>query len=359
MPLRWLVVVGCLVGLLSCTFVGADEAADARDGWQLSLAAPGQLDVSWGSERVTGYRFTELKKPALYPAFGPGGHSMVRNYPLLKGVAGEATDHPHHKSIWLAHGDVNGYSYWDERAVIANVTPPQIEADAAAFVVVNQWLAPGQGGESKSGESGSESTEQGSAGGEQVVIRERTRVSFGRLSPEQSPLAGGWWVQYQVQLTAASGEVRFGDTKEGFFAMRTHPNLRLTNDPRAGVTTANGRALNSQGQRDRELWGQSAAWVAYGGMIDQQPVTVVMMDHPKNLRHPTTWHAREYGLVAANPFGLHDFQKKPSGAGDHVVPQGQSLECCYRIAFLPSLLDEAAIAAAYSEFAASPHGWGQ
>ena len=50
---------------------------------------------------------------------------------------------------------------------------------------------------------------------------------------------------------------------------------------------------------------------------------IAMFDHPSNLRHPTTWHARDYGLVAANPFGLHDFSKKnPKGAGNHVIPAG-------------------------------------
>ena len=362
-PLRWLIAVVCLVGIASRAMVAADDGPEPHDGWQLSLTPGGQLEVSWGAERVTGYRFTELKKPALYPVFGPGGHSMVRNYPLLTGIAGEATDHPHHKSIWLAHGNVNGYSYWDERAVIENELPPRVETDAAAFVVVNRWLAnPATAGSALDGQdstAGGASGPSASAAANGVVLREQTRVSFGRLSPDRSPLAGGWWVQYQTRLTAESGDVRFGDTKEGFFAIRTHPNLRLANDPRAGVTTANGRALNARGQRDRDLWGQAAEWVAYGGMIDQQPVTMVMMDHPKNFRHPTTWHARDYGLVAANPFGLHDFQKLPPGAGDHVVPQGQTLEFCYRIAFLPSLLDEAAIAAAYSEFAASPSGWGE
>lgn len=313
----------------------SDDSLETKR-WSFRVVQPGQVDVLWDSQQVTGYRVRDLRKPVLYPVFGPGGHSMVRHHPLMPGTAGEATDHPHHKSIWLAHGNVNGHSYWDEKASIRAVGEPSLFPAVAAMVVEHEWLA-------------TESPE--------VLARERTRLSFGCLEPERSPLAGGWWLQYQVRVTAVAPELTFGDTKEGFFAMRTHPNLQLTNDPRAGVTTANGRAINSQGLRDKDLWGQPAEWVAYGGTIGEQPVTIVMMDHPANLRHPTTWHARDYGLVAANPFGLHDFQKLPAGAGDFALSQGQCIEFCYRIAFLPTLLDESAIRAAYREFAAGPNGW--
>ena len=30
------------------------------------------------------------------------------------------------------------------------------------------------------------------------------------------------------------------------------------------------------------------------------PVTLAMLDHPKNVGFPTYWHARGYGLFAAN-----------------------------------------------------------
>ena len=37
------------------------------------------------------------------------------------------------------------------------------------------------------------------------------------------------------------------------------------------------------------------------------PQVVTLMDHPSNLRHPTWWHARDYGFMAANPFGRAAF----------------------------------------------------
>ncbi|MBL8892648.1 MAG: PmoA family protein [Planctomycetaceae bacterium] len=335
-PVSVAVDVNARSGLKPALLEKANEVASEARGWNFHVVQPGQVEVRWETQPITGYRIHELKKPVLYPVLGPGGHSLTRNYPLVVGTAGEATDHPHHKSIWLAHGNVNGHSYWDEKAIIRAVGEPQLLPDEAAMIVQHEWLA-------------TDSTD--------VVAREETRLSFGCLQVGTSPLEAGWWLQYQVRVTAVAETVTFGDTKEGFFAMRTHPNLQLTNDPGAGVTTANGRALNSEGLTDKALWGQKAQWVAYGGKISEQSITIVMMDHPTNLRHPTTWHARDYGLVAANPFGLHDFQKLPAGTGDFALSQGECLEFCYRIAFLPTLLDEKAIRAAYRDFEAVSPKW--
>ena len=59
-----------------------------------------------------------------------------------------------------------------------------------------------------------------------------------------------------------------------------------------------------------------------------------MYDHPSNLRHATTWHARDYGLVTANPFGMHHFLGKEKGAGAFVVKDGETLTLRYRVDFI-------------------------
>ena len=78
---------------------------------------------------VDGQPFAELDyqtydKPIVYPIYGPGQIPMTRNYPMRKDVPGEANDHSHHKSMWFAHGDVNGVSFWDERGKIVNDQGP-------------------------------------------------------------------------------------------------------------------------------------------------------------------------------------------------------------------------------------------
>ncbi|HEX3870303.1 MAG TPA: DUF6807 family protein, partial [Pirellulales bacterium] len=61
---------------------------------------------------VDGKLFTEYliksgTKPILWPIIGPTGAKMTRAYPM-ETVEGEKQDHPHHRSLWFTHGDVNG-----------------------------------------------------------------------------------------------------------------------------------------------------------------------------------------------------------------------------------------------------------
>ena len=91
--------------------------------------------------------------------------------------------------------------------------------------------------------------------------------------------------------------------------------------------------INNKGDEGANAWGKPAAWVDYYGQIDGRSYGVAIFDHKENLRHPTTWHARDYGLFAVNPFGLHDFNLGAKGAGDHTVPLGGSLRFRYRVFF--------------------------
>ena len=139
-------------------------------------------------------------------------------------------------------------------------------------------------------------------------------------------------IDYEITIEASQGPVTFGDCKEGTMAIRTHPNLRLENDPSHGVTTAGGQAVNSEGIRGRNVWGKRADWIDYWGTIDEKVVGIAIFDHPSNPRHPTHWMARHYGFVAANPFALNAFEGKPQGTGDMTIPAGQ--EVTFRSRFL-------------------------
>ena len=85
-------------------------------------------------------------------------------------------------------------------------------------------------------------------------------------------------------------------------------------------------------------------------------VGVAIFDHPQNHAHPTWWHARDYGLFAANPFGAHDFEKKPAGTGDLTVKAGGSLALRYRFYFHRGDAEQAAVAAQYRDYARAPLG---
>jgi hypothetical protein len=134
-------------------------------------------------------------------------------------------------------------------------------------------------------------------------------------------------------------------------AIRTRPewNVERKNPLAAGTSR------NSEGLTGSALWGAKAAWVDYQTPIQKEIMGIAFFDHPSNLRHPTTWHARDYGLVAANPFGLHDFSKKnPSGAGKFILPAEAKQTWKYGFLLYKGPLTPSEINAAWTTWAALP-----
>src|SRR5436305_1376354 len=123
-------------------------------------------------------------------------------------------------------------------------------------------------------------------------------------------------------LTALEQPVTFTDNKEGLIGIRvaraleqpsTTPEVftdaaghttivpRLDND---GVT---GRYRSSEGLVGDSVWGTRGRWTMLSGTVAGEPITLAILDHPKNVGFPTYWHARGYGLFAANPLGRKAF----------------------------------------------------
>ena len=276
-----------------------------------------QVWVNSGDERVlfTEYRHTGFAKPILYPVLATGNVAVTRHFPIKKGQFGESTDHPHHKSIWFAHGDVNGLDYWSEKSTIRHRKVEEI--DGNRFVVTNDWMD-----------------------GETKVCEDRTSVNF---------LAGDRWrmIDYCVTISATEGKLVFGDTKEGTFAIRTHPALRLKSEERNPA----GTAFNSEGVKDAAIWGKNARWVHYQGIIGSEVYGITVMDYPGNLRHPTTWHAREYGLIAANPFGLSYFRNEKRGSGNYTLEKDATLAFRYGVLISQREMTAHQIEKRFEEFA--------
>ncbi|KAA5541063.1 hypothetical protein FYK55_19400 [Roseiconus nitratireducens] len=311
----------CLAALLSTPLVVT--AADVQiqdDGSKAVVTIDGQP--------FTEYRYTGYAKPILYPVYGPGQKPMTRNYPMVKGVDNEATDHPHHKSIWYTHDEVNHVRFWMENGEgeaspdVGTQVQTSLKIDGDTIVATNDWV---------------------DAKGE-VICSDRRTLSFGTDDSAR-------YIDYAVTWIASAGEVTIGDTKEGTMAIRTNPLLRLSSAPKKGNHTAVGHSVNSEGVRDKEMWGKRAAWVDYWGEIDGQVTGVAIFDHPDNPRHPTWWHARDYGLIAANPFGVNHFEGKPDGTGDMTLKDGETLTFRYRFLFHPGDVESAKIAERYQAFA--------
>ena len=292
--------------------------------------AEGKIRIEIDGELFTEYLFQGEPKPILYPIIGPHGIGMTRNYPMLD-VDGEAHDHPHHQSLWFTHGNVNGIDFWSILEGSGKILHDQflrLEADDKQAVIgsTNRWL-------STSGE---------------LVCTDTRQIRFSVVRDART-------IDWTVTVHASAGELKFGDTKEGSMGIRTHPQLRLTASPKHGVHSVAGNATNSAGDTGSDIWGKRASWVDYWGPIGPHVVGIAIFDHPTNPRHPTWWHARTYGLVAANPFGIHHFEDKPAGTGDMTVPAGESITFRYRFVFHPGNADEAKIADRYEVFAKSTH----
>jgi hypothetical protein len=156
-----------------------------------------------------------------------------------------------------------------------------------------------------------------------------------------------------------------GDNKDGTMAVRLAQWMTMPHKSQGGganitgestnVTTASvsaGHIVNSKGIRDGEVWGKRADWCDYYSQHDGKTYGVAIFDHPQNLRHPTWWMARDYGLFGANPFGQHDYEnlKDQPHIGDYTMPAGGNLTLRYRFYFHNGDEQAAKIAEHYAEY---------
>lgn len=279
------------------------------------------VTIKLDGELFTEYRIDQGPKPILWPIIGPTGAPMTRAYPMER-VADERKDHPHHRSLWFTHGDVNGVDFWSEsgrNGLQVHREFVQVEGgEQARIVTVNDWV---------------------DREGKKLCEDTRT-LTFRKIGDMRA-------IDFDITVKATDGQVVFGDTKEGTFGIRVPTSLDV--DSRKG-----GSIVNSEGQRDRETWGRPAAWVDYYGPVGEETVGVAILNHPSSFRYPTHWHVRTYGLFAANPFGLHDFPGGEDADGSHTLESGESFTLRYRVLLHRGDAEAAKIADAFSAYAAEP-----
>ena len=151
--------------------------------------------------------------------------------------------------------------------------------------------------------------------------------------------------EYKITVRNEGDELVFGDTKEGSMAIRLAATMRLKGE------VGEGHIQNSAGDADGDTWGKRAAWCDYYGPVDGKTVGVAIFDHPENPRHPTWWHVRDYGLFAANPFGVSYFEDKPRGTGDLKLGKSDSVTWTYGFYFHSGDTKSAEVAERFSDWA--------
>jgi len=274
----------------------------------------------------TTYHYSnEAKKPYFWPVYGEGGVTVTRNWPMDPDEK-LSTDHVHQKSLWTAYGDINGIDWWGEGLGSGSQHSDEVtfgSGDAYGWIKAkNTW-------QDKDGNA--------------VIAEDRAYKIY--AGPEGLRI-----LDETVTFTAKYGDAKFGDTKEGgIMAFRIYPTIQAN---KGGVIT------NAEGLKgERQCWGKPSPWTDYAGEMEGVGVRgIAVFDTPGNLRYPTRWHIRGYGLNGANCFGLSYFtEKEPERLnGDYTLKEGESLTFKYRVIIHSGDVNEAKIADRHADYLNPP-----
>lgn len=293
-----------------------------------------KIDIAVDGKPFTTYYFgPTAAKPYLMPLRTAKGIIISRDFPVGNDVSHadskDSSFEPHQRPLYFAHGDLDGLNFWGE-----SVFQPYYDDHS----------------KQPYGHSTLSAVDEASEASDSATVRATFSLQDpnGRIVGEEvqsfkfSGVSNTRVIDCQFTLRATHGPIVLGDTKEGTFG------IRLNRDLSAPL----GHMRNSHGaEGEPAIWGHPADWVNYYGTSAGRPMGIVVFDSPKSFRHPTTWHARDYGLLAANPFGLREFTKDPKQDGSWTIVEGSLLTFRYRVLIYDGALTPAQIAQEYAKYA--------
>jgi hypothetical protein len=309
-----------------------------------------KVDVLFDGQLFTSYIYPDnIMKPVLWPVVSPAGNMLTRSYPM-ENKAGDRTDHPHHVGVWLNYGDVNGLDFWNNSEAIpeerksdygriyhTSVEKAESGKNKAELVVENEWKAP-------------DGTK---------MLDEETNFTFSQKD-ENIRI-----IDRTTTLEAVIDEVKFTDNKEGMFAIRVARELELPSDSPTKLMDSHGNITevkemdnskvkgdyrSSEGIEGAEVWGTRARWMKLSSEINGEKVALVIIDHPSNVGYPTYWHARGYGLFAANTLGQKIFSEGENEL-NFSLTEGETTTFKYRLVVASGELSDEKINELADEFA--------
>lgn len=322
--------------------------SDAQAVTVTDRAADRRVEIAIDGRPFTSYLYpSTLQKPVLHPIRSAAGAVVTRGYPL-EPKPGERADHPHHVGHWFNYGDVNGFDFWGHSAN----TPAANKHRMGTIVHKSVVKAAGGKGQGELEVRADWVVPDGS-----TLLQEQTRFVF-------SGAAGRRVIDRTTTWTAAGKPVTFNDTKEGAFGIRVaraldHPSKQaeVLVGPAGGKDTVKrldtegvtGNYVGSDGKTGEAVWGTRGPWMGLTGTIEGKPVTVAILDHSKNHGFPTYWHARGYGLFAANPLGRQGYDPKQPPVTFTLQP-GQSVTFRHRILVVDAHLTADQLKAEWEKF---------
>jgi hypothetical protein len=308
------------LAIFTLVFIGAAPTSSAV---KLTPHAA-SIDVTIDGKPFTAYRFDEkddpqFARPYFFPVLAADGTPLTLDQG--REPEGQPRNHNHHRSLYVAHCDVNGADHWYLRLKDKQPRQRHIAFDKLEGDTIVQRLA------------------WESADRKSDVLNETRTLRFLALED------GVRGIDLTVALTPVDNQpVVLGDTEEaGFCSLRV-----------AKAMSDTGTITNAEGKTgEKNTWGKPAKWCDISGTIDGKQYGIAVLDHPSNPRHPTRWHVRQYGLMCANPFGVHhfDLQNTPEGAGAMTLPPDKTTTFRYRVVIHPGSADQANLQQKFEAFA--------
>ncbi|GAB2788329.1 hypothetical protein GCM10027275_36510 [Rhabdobacter roseus] len=313
------------------------------------LEAEKKVTVTVDGKPFTAYIYPggDLKKAVLYPVQTAHGTAITRGWPMDP-RPDERVDHPHHVGVWLNHGDVNGYDFWNSSAAVDRTKHKYGD-------ILHTGVKSMKSGKKK-GELTVTADWINQDGG--LMLKETTTYVFGAVGEQRT-------IDRITTLTATQEDITFKDSKEGVFAVRLarqleHPSNKpelftdasgiATKVPALNNTGVTGSYTNKEGIKGEDVWAKRSVWCNLTGQIGNEKIGVAIIDHPKNVSYPSYWHARGYGLFAINPMGTKEFTNGKE-AKNFQLKKGESQTFRYRLVVDSKYLTEAELDALAADFA--------
>ncbi|MCI0693609.1 PmoA family protein [candidate division KSB1 bacterium] len=310
-----------------------------------------RVDIFVDGQPFTSYLYTDtlpvLKKTVLHPLRTANGTIITRGFPLDP-RAGERVDHPHQIGCWFNYGDVNGLDFWNN----SNAIPPERRHEMGTI-----WHRSIKRVESGANTGTLEVTADWLKPDGKPILREDTRFVFHAVLNMRA-------IDRITTLTALDERVLFKDNKEGMMAVRVARTLEHPSDEPIKLTDASGKVTevpvmdntgvtgmytSSEGLKGTEAWGKRASWIMLAGVVEGESVTLAIFDHPQNAGYPSYWHARGYGLFAANPLGQKIFSEGKEEL-NFALEAGASTTFRYRVLILSGTVAPKRMADNYRDF---------
>ena len=288
-----------------------------------------RVDITIDGKPFTSYMYPrEEKKPYLYPLRTAKGTVVTRGWPV-EPRPNERVDHPHHIGMWFNYGSVNDLDFWNNSNAIPADRAPRMGT------IVHKRVIEASSGRDK-GELNVEMDWVDSKG--TVLLKENTHFTFRGDTTSRT-------IDRITKLTAMKEPVVFGESKEGVLGIRVARSLEQPSNTPDVFTDANGQAtktkvvnnegvtgsyVGSDGKTGDAVWGTRGPWTMLKGKVEGEEVTLAILDHPSNPGHPTYWHARGYGLYAANNLGQNAFDPKQPEV-KHTLAPSESMTFRHRV----------------------------